>query len=97
MHLEALIDAGESLPEPSSIEMQLNNPAYKDWIRAMVDIDMSRIQGPAQRINITIPKRVLRAIDAAAARAHEPRSGFLARAGLKAAQLQEMEKTTGSE
>ncbi len=88
MHLESLIDAGEPLPAPLPAETYVKNPAYKGWIHAMVDIDVSRIQGPAQRINITIPKRVLRAIDAAAARAHETRSGFLARAGLELAKSQ---------
>lgn len=88
-HLDLLIDQGQPIPEPTSLDAYSDAPEYQGWIRAVVDIDVAQLQGPAQRINVTIPKRVLRAIDVAAARAHETRSGFLARAGLQLAKSQE--------
>ncbi|MSQ89097.1 MAG: hypothetical protein EXR32_07465, partial [Betaproteobacteria bacterium] len=49
-------------------------------IWAVVEVDLSRYQGKAEKINITLPARLLARVDAYA-RAHgETRSGFLARA-----------------
>jgi predicted RNase H-like HicB family nuclease len=90
LHLEALLDEGEPVPEASPLERHAHDPEYVEWIRAVVDVDISQIQGPARRINVTIPARVLHKIDAAAARAHETRSGFLARAGLQLARAQKV-------
>jgi metal-responsive CopG/Arc/MetJ family transcriptional regulator len=45
---------------------------------------MSQIGDKAARINITLPQRILRAVDAHARRQGETRSGFLARAALDA-------------
>ena len=95
LHLEGLVDEGEVVPEASSLERHAHDPEYTGWIRAVVDIDISQIQGPAKRINVTIPARVLHKIDAAAARAHETRSGFLARAGLQLARARKAETRRG--
>jgi predicted RNase H-like HicB family nuclease len=88
LHLESLLDAGEPIPEATAAECHARDPEYSGWIRAVVDVDLAKIQGPARRINVTIPARVLHKIDAAAARARETRSGFLARAGLLLARSQ---------
>ncbi len=97
MHLEALVDEDQPIPEPTTAELYVKDPEYAGWIRAVVDVDVASIQGPAQRINVTIPRRVLRAIDAAASRAHETRWGFLARAGLRLAKSQEPGRNADSE
>jgi predicted RNase H-like HicB family nuclease len=89
LHLEGLLDEGELVPDASPLERHARDPEYSGWIRAIIDVDISQIQGPARRINVTIPARVLHKIDAAAARAHETRSGFLARAGLLLARAQQ--------
>jgi len=47
-------------------------------------VDMSQLGDKAARINITLPQRILRAVDAHARRQGESRSGFLARAALEA-------------
>jgi predicted RNase H-like HicB family nuclease len=88
LHLESLLDSGEPIPQATPAELHARDPEYSGWIRAIVDIDVAKIQGPARRINVTIPARVLHKIDAAAARARETRSGFLARAGLLLARSQ---------
>jgi metal-responsive CopG/Arc/MetJ family transcriptional regulator len=45
---------------------------------------MAALSGKVKRLNITLPERVLRRIDAAAGRTGESRSGFLARIALAA-------------
>ena len=52
------------------------------WRWALVDVDPAILSDKAERINITLPARVLRRVDEAAKSRHESRSGFLARAAL---------------
>jgi metal-responsive CopG/Arc/MetJ family transcriptional regulator len=47
-----------------------------------VSVDLSRLTSKANRINITLPERVLALVDEQARREGETRSGLLARAAL---------------
>ena len=85
-HIEGLLLAGEHLPAVLSIEHHQSNPEYADGVWALVELDLSRLEDTTERVNITISRRVLTLIDEAAKRAGESRSGFLARAGIEAAQ-----------
>ena len=49
----------------------------------LVDVDLSQIQGPSKRINVTIPAGVLARIDAAANAKGENRSQFLTNAAIE--------------
>jgi len=82
--LETVIDDGGAVPEHGSITEHQANPEYKGWVWAVVDIDLADLSDKAERINITLPARVLRRIDAAAKAAGESRSGFIARQALRA-------------
>ena len=84
LHLEGLLDDGKPLPKASHIEELRRKRAFRNWTWAIVDVDMSQIGDKAARINITLPQRILRAVDAHARRRGETRSGFLARAALDA-------------
>ena len=86
LHLEGLLDEGEPFPKPSSIERLRSRPGHRGWTWAIVDIDVSELGDKAARINITLPRRILRAVDAHARKQGETRSGFLARAALDAMQ-----------
>lgn len=85
-HIEGLLLAGESLPAARSIEQHQSNPEYAGGVWALVELDLSRLEDTTERVNITLSRRVLTLIDEAAKRAGESRSGFLARAGIAAAQ-----------
>jgi hypothetical protein len=49
----------------------------------MVEVNVERYMGRAEKINITVPARVLRRIDEYARRHGETRSGFLTRAAVE--------------
>lgn len=82
--LETVIDDGGQVPEPRSIAEHQANPEFFNWIWAVVSIDLAELSDKSERINITLPARVLRRIDAAAKSAGESRSGFIAHLALRA-------------
>jgi len=77
--LETVIDDGGSVPAPRSIAEHQKNPEFSGWVWALVNVDLAQLSDKVERVNITLPARVLRRIDAAAKEAGESRSGFIAR------------------
>ena len=84
LHLEALLDDGKAFPAPSLIEQLQKKRSYRGWTWVVVEVDVSELGDKAARINITLPQRILRAVDAYARKQGETRSGFIARAALDA-------------
>lgn len=84
LHLEGLLDDNKPVPKASDIESLRRKRAFRNWTWAVIDVDLSQLGDKAARINITLPQRLLRAVDAHARRQGETRSGFLARAALDA-------------
>ena len=80
LHLEGLIEEGEAIPLPTSVEQCLEEADYRNGTWAMVTIDSSSLRLRAKRVNVTMPERVLEAVDRYAAREGETRSGLLVRA-----------------
>jgi predicted RNase H-like HicB family nuclease len=83
LHLEGLLDDRQSLPKPSALVTLQRRREFRGWTWALVDVDLSELGGKATRINITLPKRVLRAVDRHSKHHGETRSGFLARAAIE--------------
>ena len=77
--LEVCLDDGAEIPKPSSLEAFSNLSDYQGWILGTVDVDMSKLSDKAERVNITLPQRVLRRLDALANKAGDTRSGYIAR------------------
>lgn len=77
--LEVCLDDGAEIPKPSSLESISNLSDYQGWILGTVDVDMSKLSDKAERVNITLPQRVLRRLDALANKAGDTRSGYIAR------------------
>lgn len=88
LHIEGLLDDGKPIPKASEIDRLRRKREYRNWTWAIVDVDMSQLGDKAARINITLPQRILRAVDAHARQHGETRSGFLARAALDAMRKQ---------
>jgi predicted RNase H-like HicB family nuclease len=82
MHVEGLVLRGEPVPVPRPIAERARDRRYKGWIWAVVPVDLAQLEGPAERVNLTIPRRYLRRIDAAARVAGESRSAFMVRAAI---------------
>jgi predicted RNase H-like HicB family nuclease len=82
-HLEAMLQEGEAIPTLRPIEQHRTNPEYAGGIFAFVDVDINKLAGVSERINITIPKLILRKIDAYAKKASLARSTFIANAALE--------------
>ncbi len=58
-------------------------PEFAGWVWAVASVDLATLSDKAERVNITLPARVLRRIDAAAKAAGESRSGFIAHLALR--------------
>lgn len=82
-HIETLLEIGEKVKIVSStIEQLAKNPDYIGGIWALVDVDFSKLDTKPERINVSIPRFVLKKIDSYVEQRHETRSGFLSRAAL---------------
>ncbi len=83
-HVELLAEEGSDLPIPEPIVVHRSNPDFAEAVWAVIDVPVEKYFGPAEKINITVPARLLRHIDAFAKRHGETRSGFLVRAAQQA-------------
>jgi predicted RNase H-like HicB family nuclease len=83
-HLEGLIEMGSEIPPQLSITAHRTNPDFADGIWSVVDVDIRRFEGKSEKINITLPKRLIVQIDTCAKARGKSRSGFLADAARNA-------------
>lgn len=64
-HFETLCELGEALPAANPVERHLQQREDEfvggQWL--LVDINMNQFDGRAERINITLPRRLLSKID----------------------------------
>jgi len=77
-HIEGLLNSGEIIPEPSSLESIEVNPEYKQGIPSLVRIILPT--GHVKRLNITMDAGLIAEIDHAANLSGMNRSEFLAEA-----------------
>ena len=82
--IETALDDGQSIPKPSAINDLQQNPEYKGWVWAIAEIDPALLSNEIERVNITLPKRVLMRLDAKAKSAGETRSGYIAQLAISA-------------
>lgn len=82
--IETAIDAGHDIPQPSSIEaLRKAHKEWKGWTWALVKVDPAALDDTLERVNISLPRRVLRRLDTLASAKGETRSGFIARMALE--------------
>lgn len=84
LHLEGLIEEGGDLPVSRPVAEHRANPDWANGVWAVVDVDVSRFEGRAEKINVTLPRRLLTKIDSHARARGITRSGFLAEAARRA-------------
>ena len=85
-HVEVLIEDGAPIPLPRSLAHWQADPDYAGWVWAVVDVPVEKYLGPAEKINITVPRLVLARIDEYAKSQGMSRSGFLVEAARAAMQ-----------
>lgn len=78
--IEAALDAGQEIPAPSSLQaLQAGHPAFAGWVWGLVKIDPDALDSTVERVNISLPRRVLHRLDILARNDGESRSGLIAR------------------
>ena len=80
--IEVALDQEMEIPRPSMITDLQKKKEYRGWIWAVAEVDPALLSDEIERINITLPKRVLSRLDAKAKKAGESRSGFIAHLAL---------------
>lgn len=76
--IDATLDAGEAVPPPSTMDAIRRLPEFEGWAVAIVEIDPALFDDKIERVNITLPRRVLKRLDALAAERHQSRGAFIA-------------------
>ncbi len=80
-HLEILAEDGEDVPQATSVDNYLD----EDGFIGFVDIDITPYLGVTERVNITVPKLVLKKIDDYVKKhpEYDSRSAFLTEVSLR--------------
>lgn len=76
-HVDGMIEDGEAVPEPSSLESVMADHHNREAVAILVDLPPKSVR--TVRVNVTLPEDVLAAID----RVTNNRSRFLADAARK--------------
>lgn len=76
--IDAALDAGMPVPSPTKLEDARRLPGYEGWTVGVVDLDQALFDDSIERVNITLPKRILRRLDDLAAARHQSRGAFIA-------------------
>lgn len=84
-HVEGLIEDGEAIPEPTSLEDVMNDPDHRDGVAILVALRTDTRK--TVRVNITLPEDTLAEIDRFATAHGYTRSGFLTQAARKAMEI----------
>lgn len=84
LHVEVMIEDGAAISVASRLSALQADPAYAGWVWAVVDVPVEKYLGPAEKINITVPRLVLARIDDYAKAHGMSRSGFLVEAARSA-------------
>ena len=83
IHIHGLIEHGEAVPAPSTLDMLAGEDGYKDAV-AVVAVHAPDVLAATVRVNIVVTEAMLRQIDERAARHGFTRAGFLVQAARKA-------------
>jgi len=76
--IDATLDAGGTVPAASSIEALRARPDYVGWAFGVVTVGPAALDSSVERVNITLPRRVLLRLDAQARAAGKSRFGYIA-------------------
>ncbi|WP_338086820.1 type II toxin-antitoxin system HicB family antitoxin [Magnetospirillum aberrantis] len=76
--VDCALDNGTAIPAPSKLEDVRRLPGYEGWSVGVVELDPALFDDTIERVNITLPKRVLRRLDDLAKARRQSRGAFIA-------------------
>ena len=76
--IDSALDVGEAIPAPSRLDAVRDNADYAGWSFGVITLSPSLLDEDVERVNISLPRRVLRRLDAQARAAGQSRSGYIA-------------------
>jgi predicted RNase H-like HicB family nuclease len=79
LHIQGMLEDGEEVPAPSSLEDVMAAPENSDAVAFLV-VSAPESKAKAVRVNVTIPEDMLEKIDAAAKKRNMSRSSYLVQA-----------------
>ncbi|KTR89897.1 type II toxin-antitoxin system HicB family antitoxin [Pantoea dispersa] len=84
-HLELMVELGQDIPAASDLKSLMKSAEFAGYVWVLVDVDVTRILGGSEKINVTLPKLLIDRIDRCVATHPEfkTRSGFLAQVALE--------------
>ncbi len=80
--IETVLDDNGTVPAPRTLTDHAKNPEFSGWAWAVVEVDGALLDDTSERVNISMPKRILARIDRYASAHGETRSGLLVNAAL---------------
>ena len=84
LHCETLIEDGLDIPLAQTVALHQADPAFAGWVWAVVNVPVEKYLGPAEKINITVPRLLLARMDDYARSHGVSRSGFIAQTARQA-------------
>jgi len=85
LHIQGMLEDGDQLPVPSSLEDIMSDSDFADAIAYLV-VSVPDAKPRTVRVNVTLPEMTLKQIDAAAKKRGMSRSSFLVHAAQNAIQ-----------
>src|ERR1035437_2744060 len=82
LHIEGMMEDGEAIPEPSTLDALANDPAMKGAVAFLVNVDIAE---KAERFNITARKSQMEEIDRRAKKEGKTRSAYMVASALAGA------------
>lgn len=77
--MDAALDQGRTIPHPSAPQSVVSAAAHgPQWILAYIQVDPALLDDTIERVNISLPRRILARLDAQAKAAGESRSSYIA-------------------
>jgi len=80
--IETVLDDNGTVPASGRLADHVRNPEFTGWTWAVVEVDGALLDDHSERVNISVPRRILSRIDRYASAHGETRSGFLVNAAL---------------
>lgn len=81
--IETVLDDDGTVPAPGQLSDHVKNQEFTGWLWAVVEVDGALLDDHSERVNISMPRRILSRIDRYAIAHGETRSGFLVNAALE--------------